>query len=237
MISMLSSGRVTALQNSSMVIPQPQRPGEEEWHTNMLLAGLEPPLQTTMAWSSANGFAYLSNARTSKWGSPSWPNFSADPADPAQYTDAFYELEPACLLPEHLELTASRLFKHVAFESRACGDAIIAALLGQSAGLDAFLPPKRSPAHSSSQLQTTAVLPLNKRWQDGDFSLAATVPAEITPREFAVSLLQRYSYTLASLREHLSYKLTLMTGRHAASLSIHAWRAIRRDEAYATSSL
>jgi hypothetical protein len=203
LISMVSSGQVTALQNISMVIPQPQRPGEEEWHTKMLLAGLEPPLQTTMAWSSANGFAYLSNARTSKWGSASWPNFSADPADPAQYTGAFYELEPACLLPEHLDLSASRLFKHVAFENRVCGDAIIAALLGRSAGLDAFLPPKRHPAHSPSQSQTAAVLPLDKRWQDGDFSLAATVPAEVTSREFAVSLLQRYSYTLVSLRERL----------------------------------
>jgi hypothetical protein len=188
-------------------IVQPKRPTESGWRQSMLQAGLDEPAHSSLFWSSSNGYAYLANETTSAWGTGKWPDFSANATNEA----------PFCLLPRSCfsdptqNISSTALFKHIAFEERQCGDCLIAALLGHhSDGLEAFLPPSLlSHANQTSPIPAAA-LPLTKTWQETDFSLKSVVPHSLSPRQFAVSLLQRYSYTLGDT----SYKfLSMRSGK------------------------
>ena len=99
--------------------------------------------------------------------------------------------------------SSQSLFKRMAFEKPQCGDCAIVVLLAQSGdkGLEAFLP--KIEASNFTYAEDTRTTPppmlgdLDKSWQKTDFSLSALYRESAwSRREYAVRLLQRYSYAI-----------------------------------------
>lgn len=116
--------------------------------------------------------------------------------------------------------STSDVFKRAAFEEPKCGDCVIAAFLGESSrGLEAFLPPSpQTPLQqakktgSQSKLKEEAlltasmespILPLSRDWHDTDFALSKVLPRRMSSRDFATSLLLRYSYVMGGQKARL----------------------------------
>ncbi|KAJ1309903.1 hypothetical protein OPQ81_006664 [Rhizoctonia solani] len=98
-------------------------------------------------------------------------------------------------------VSASDIFKHVAFKEPQCGDCIIQALVGASGrlGLSAFLPPIVHGAKDTAVLKENTIphLPLVSDYRTGDFSLKAVVSDSTTNVRFwAVKMLQRYRFVI-----------------------------------------
>lgn len=85
------------------------------------------------------------------------------------------------------DMSVEDVFKRIAFENPRCGDCVMQSLLGASgkSGFSAFLPESSWHDRSSPQV----ALPLSKNFTDTHYD-------SLGGRARAVSLLQRYSYTI-----------------------------------------
>ena len=118
------------------------------------------------------------------------------------------------------------IFKNVAFAQPRCGDCIIAAALSASGetGLEAFLPPSSQP--DDAAYHTPAGVPyigdFGTDWRLMDFSLKTSSLAEGgTLRDYALRLIQRYSYILGEASMHRYVTGTLLMLQSQANLRTH----------------
>lgn len=101
-------------------------------------------------------------------------------------------------------------FKRIGFQHPECGDCMITALMGASRhpGLEAFLPSRaiRRPRTLRSRKAAEETVPhiggTARDWRDADFSLKTAIGSDWKPRDFAVRLIQRYSYVIGRRSTH-----------------------------------
>lgn len=166
------------------------------------------PGEAKYVFSSQDGYA-LAELKAARKFDNSWPDYS-EPTG----ANAGKEDEPAATFQWDTcwhtgqKWTPVKLFKHMAFANTDCGDYLVTLLVALSGrkGLSAFLPhedavfPAQDAPDPVLRTETTPHLPLNERWQDGDFSLAAVARntgwAGLSSRLFAMMLIQRYAYTM-----------------------------------------
>ena len=104
-------------------------------------------------------------------------------------------------------------FKRLTFQHPECGDCLITALLSNSdyTGLEAFLPSRslRKPRTLRSRKAADENVPYiggnATYWREADFSFKTAIGNDWKPRDFAVRLIQRYSYVIG---EQLDSKLS-----------------------------
>lgn len=169
-------------------------------HELLNVGGLAGPIKTVYQFSSMDGYALSSLGR----GSNGWPTFETgdDNARPRSLTlgvaRCFGGIDYGAKRYTG-DSTSAGLFRRMAYEQPECGDIVIAILLGKSGacGLEAFLP---APASSMDGSHTHASLKLpgmySKTWYAADVSLASVLAGGWTARDYAVRLIQRYSYVI-----------------------------------------
>lgn len=168
-------------------------------------AKIAKPLHTTYVWTSLDGYMHF----LGDGGAEALPDYGKD--DSAS-SATFCSIDiPKCFGSaeffdsqasyDELQRSSTDIFKHLAFGEPTCGDCLIAALLRQSgpAGFEAFLPPpspgrlKGSPPDAVPHIGSW-----EKRWQEADFSRSQNLLFDRGnrwgAREFAIRLIQRYSY-------------------------------------------
>lgn len=131
--------------------------------------GLPNPLETTLDFSSHDGYAFLGLERTTSVPRTSaWPSVAAktstssSPAAPPTAPVCALDLVD-CFGDDFLSLAStgvssvSATFRRIAFDKPQCGDCVIALLVGKSgdAGLEAFLPPASEDDAASSEGATS----------------------------------------------------------------------------------
>lgn len=181
------------------------------------------PKEATYVFSSQDGYA-LADLNVTRRFDDAWPNYSEETHSPANNEDhpvATIDWE-SCWGPEE-KRNPVMLFRRMAFVKPECGDFLITLLVALSGrrGLSAFLPHDSTlfPEISSTvdRTQTTPHLPLNDRWQDGDFSLSGVARntgwAGLSRRIFAMLLIQRYAYTIGSARLKFDMLTTVKSGK------------------------
>jgi hypothetical protein len=101
-------------------------------------------------------------------------------------------------------ISVDDIFKRIAFQHPDCGNCMITALMGAShhTGLEAFLPSRairRSRTLRSRKVAEETVPHIGgttRDWREADFSLKTAIGSHWKPRDFAVRLIQRYSYVI-----------------------------------------
>jgi hypothetical protein len=180
--------------------PTPKRSWSDKAHKKVISeAGITVPTETQLYWSAANGYPYVSgeegNSIFPKYDG-SRQDFCAVSIDVCFGRPGFFDDD----VEEEENFTPDQLMKRVAFERIKCGDCLIAALLARSGdrGFEAFLP-EASKHSNPSTLDTQHTVPLiggwNKTWEGTEFSLNKVVSKDWNRRDFAVRLIQRYTYT------------------------------------------
>ncbi|GAA5842285.1 hypothetical protein JCM9279_005333 [Rhodotorula babjevae] len=188
--------------------------------------GLPKPLETTLDFSSHDGYAFLGlEGTTSTPRISSWPliavKSSESSAGPARAAPPICKLDLVdCFGDDFLSLASTgassvaSTFRRIAFDKPQCGDCIIALLVGKSgeAGLEAFLPPV-SEGDSASvegtaaeeeehvELDVQAVGLEGTDWRTIDFSRwpeREEKGARASLRARCAALIHRYSYSLGS---------------------------------------
>lgn len=210
------------------------RPGRQSYEgrpaTDLLLAAhLQPAQRTPYQFSSMNGFAFMPLGQPSS----TWPDLditTVGPEKPWQVCNISLAL---CFGSEDFfkpsfvgDVTSQTLFKRMAFDRPECGDCVIAALLSYSRkGLDKFLPASHGAAASSpfDPKHSTTPPPLlggwEKSWEGTDFSIAGILgKSGWNLREYAVRLLQRYSYAIGKL-------LRRRVNLDSSADEVHRWHA------------
>ncbi|KAG9003573.1 hypothetical protein FRB93_010991 [Tulasnella sp. JGI-2019a] len=169
-----------------------------------------PKGKTTYQFSSFDGYPY---SNLGPHGYRSFPTFTTKTtAQPRiQHPAMMCTLNSyRCFnLPEDIDpgspaVSASEMFKHVAFRNPDCGDCIISALVTRSGslGLDAFLPGQnrvfpQSIIKDSKASPEPPRLPLTPQWNATDFSLRSiSPPSGMSVREWAVRAIHRYRFVL-----------------------------------------
>ncbi|KAG8904339.1 hypothetical protein FRB99_001885 [Tulasnella sp. 403] len=158
---------------------------------------------TELVYSSFDGYPY---AWLRKAGFRRFPNFTHPvPELPTRSHPALtcrIDLQQCLYPPSNLTLSATEVFKHVAFRVPECGDCIIDALVNRTGtqGLSAFLPsPTRSPPRKSrlfAQTESITRLPLSKQWEWTDFTLANVQFGNLTVRQWVVQAIYRYRFMI-----------------------------------------
>ncbi|KAF8211706.1 hypothetical protein K438DRAFT_1807754 [Mycena galopus ATCC 62051] len=177
--------------------------GSAHWvELNLKQAGFEAPTQTEYTWFSSDGYPLI---RTVK------PN-------PEDTSVRHCTIDIDMCFPSSLSSSLD-VFKRVAFEQLQCGDCLIAHLINKSGptGLGAFLPPPDAPRTLS---QTPS---LAKSWQNTRFFSGMG-------REYAVNLIQRYTYVVGnSPMGFLALRRGYDTNRLANASSSAAFFAVNDD--------
>lgn len=206
--------------------------------TNLIFAGLDLPLRTDTMFSSLDGYAHFESLVALPPGG-TWPSFSSattplssSPVCILDYSTCF---TPSFTQTSSHNLSIDSIFKRVAFEYPKCGDCIIVHLLSTSSltGLSSFLPPP-SPSPSPSHL-TPFTIGLTPSYPPTTFLL----PPLSSPRSLALSLIQRYAYTIGSstthfisIRESTSLARTLSTLSTEGEGGLPTWVALNDDMYY-----
>jgi hypothetical protein len=190
-----------------VLVRKPLRTGtytENYYEDKIQSAGLKRPLGTSFQWSSQDGFPYSGETRSfSSTFDGDEPEFCTILLTKCFGRHDFFELGSGS--PGQRGTTPAQLFKHVAYRRPECGDCIMNALLIASGpqGLSAFLP-KPSEADDKDESRpwedhVPFIGGFSKTWEKVDFSLSAALGGIWKPRDFAVRLIHRYSYTLGEL--------------------------------------
>jgi hypothetical protein len=163
-------------------------------------ASLEAPRETEFKWSSRDGYFYMATYHRT------FPNLDGRPSYFCKISlqkcfgsEFFFDR-----YDEDMSTTSDWLFKNMAYADPKCGDCIIAGLITSSGrdGLEAFLPKVGQLQHefpktaSDGRTEVPYLGDTNKEWIDQDVSLKTTLRDRWTPRDFAVRLIQRYSYVI-----------------------------------------
>lgn len=205
------------------------------------------PQETEYTVSSQDGYALL-DLHPMRKTSEGWPAYDREPDETG---DTKSEEEDEDLLncwDTETGRESVAVFKHVAFEQPKCGDLLVAMLVARSGrrGLSAFLPYEGARLPVVEKLvdksETTPHLPLNDRWQDGDFALEAVTRntgwSGMSRRVFAMSMIQRYAYTIGTssntfqmLTSMQSARSTLQGITKAGGSQAYAFMAINDDMA------
>lgn len=107
-------------------------------------------------------------------------------------------------------VSASNIFKHLAFDQWSCGDCLISALVSASGskGLSAFLPDPAVTYHPvrASVSTPTPSLPLTDDWTRTDFAIDSVIitPDPVNLRTWTLQLLSRYLYVAGDTSQHFS---------------------------------
>lgn len=172
----------------------------DSYATQFHQLGLQPPNQTDYRWSSKNGGFYMVGDHRifpKLDGRPAY--FCKMPLSTCFGSDEFFDMM------EEDYVSTTWLFKNVAYANPRCGDCITAGLVTASGkqGLEAALPPhghleERFPQTNQDDGKGRAPFlgDLSVDWKEMDVSLDAVLRDEWTPRDFAVRLIQRYSYVI-----------------------------------------
>ncbi|KAL8287473.1 hypothetical protein RQP46_003331 [Phenoliferia psychrophenolica] len=192
----------TSAPTSSIIrVFPPVRTTLEDFTSNYDHAGLERPKETTLQFSSSDGYPNFVPFGADARHTP-WPSFSAPKASEEEVV---CEIDvPACFGADFLtspNTTVADVFRRVAHTHPLCGDCVIVQLLSTSSsrGLSAFLPPPpSSPRDPSIPPEVAAVGLGNAPYPHLDFSLP---PSLLPIRERCVALIQRYSYVLGASSE------------------------------------
>lgn len=168
---------------------------------------LSPPAQTTLRFSSLDGYAYdeLRSSSSSRGG---WPTFDdSRPSDACEIArDCFSE---AFWVPGGGgEADVVGTLKRVAFERPRCGDCVIRALVSSSGtrGLEAFLPPLED---GGDEAAPGAPIALQATYETAEFKPAS--------RSQAISLIARYSYVVGDS----PFRFKRVTGPGSALVGLH----------------
>ncbi|BGP12919.1 hypothetical protein JCM10213v2_000836 [Rhodosporidiobolus nylandii] len=164
------------------------------------------PQETTFEFLSQDGFCLFaaddSHEATIPHWAGSWPSFapSADNGvgSPCAlrlvdcFGEAFLDVSQGAASTD-----ASELLKRIAFERPECGDCLIVQLLAKSGerGLEAFLPEKVEKEQLDRSLEVVTVGTSGMIWKELDFN---TVLSGASRRQQAISLIQRYAYSIGT---------------------------------------
>ena len=180
----------------------PKRTWDDTSHKEIIKdAGITVPNDTEIYWSAMNGYPYASGEE----GNHIFPSF--DGADSSFCTISIGEcfgrpgfFENDDLAEGETTLNPEEVLKRVAFGKIKCGDCLIGALLSQSGerGFEAFLPDQKDhkrPSKIDTRKELAVIGGWNKHWQDTDFAIKKVVPKGWNRRDFAVRLIQRYTFS------------------------------------------
>lgn len=169
-------------------------------------AGLSRPEATTYQFSSADGYALVPIGQLVS----GWPTYSgiASSGKPHARTMSLEKCFDGVDFATHAysgNTSSVALFKRMAFEQPDCGDLAIAVLLGRSGskGLEAFLPSTSDKLGIEMEAAPPLLGGRAKTWEAADFSLDNAVQGKWTARDYAVRLLQRYSYIIGDTKSLL----------------------------------
>lgn len=215
---------------------------------NLNASQFSVPQETEYIVSSQDGYALL-DLHPMRKTNEGWPAFDREPDETGDTKEEEEEDEGLlnCWDTESGRDSVA-LFKHIAFEESKCGDFLVAMLVAQSGrrGLSAFLPHKGASLPlvegAVDKSETTPHLPLNHRWQEGDFTLSAVTRntgwSGMPRRIFAMSMIQRYAYTIGRspntfqmLTSIESARNTLQGISNAGGSRAYAFMAINDDMA------
>lgn len=178
----------------------PRRTWDDSAHKQIIEdAGITVPNETQLYWTAANGYPYVSGEE----GNHVFPaydgandNFCTVSINECFGRPGFFDDDSE---EEMSTFTPEDLMKHASFARHKCGDCLIAALLSKSGsrGFEAFLPDPKADKHDSSidtQTRVTLIGGWDKAWQNATYKLKETVSKEWNRRDFAVRLIQRYTF-------------------------------------------
>ncbi|GAA5980439.1 hypothetical protein JCM10908_001655 [Rhodotorula pacifica] len=189
----------------STIVPPYRRTTLADLQRRSLEAGLPTPLLTSFPFSSADGYAYTNihaPPGEAHNGKPIWPVL----AEQSGRVDSICTLDfDRCFGPDFLSrpdknnIAIDEVYRRVAYAQPDCGDCIIALLVGKSGprGFEAFLPRPSDSHDSPPDEQPTEAVAIgldSTKWQHVD--LGMPVGDVRARRQQAVSLIQRYAYTL-----------------------------------------
>lgn len=183
----------------------PKRTWSDAAHKEVIQrAGITVPNETQLYWTAMNGYPYVSGEE----GNHVFPNY--DGAKPDFCTINIGECfgRPGFFDDDSgPTLNPEEALKRVAFDKIKCGDCLIAALLAKSGerGFDAFLPDKethRKPSKVNTQKEVALIGGWNKHWNDTGFAIRKVVPSGWNRRDFAVRLIQRYTFSFGQPFAH-----------------------------------
>ncbi|GAA5942317.1 uncharacterized protein JCM15063_002968 [Sporobolomyces koalae] len=205
-------------QKSLVPVQAPARASLEALNKHYPQTGLPALRETEVRFLSADGYALfdLENQNFAQAGPAQrdWPSFNPTrdtplPESIGSEQDANQVGEPVCLLDldscfgtDFFDLSNANLvsaqdtFKRIAFEQPRCGDCLIVKLMSQSGekGLEAFVPHPEDAGSSQAPNSVAVVGTTGTSWQDVDFNREQV--SNETVRDFAISLIQRYSYAV-----------------------------------------
>lgn len=180
----------------------PKRIWNDAKHKEILHnAGVTVPNETELYWSAMNGYPYVSGEE----GNHIFPNYDGARPDFCAVSIGDCFGRPGFFDDDDEEtLNPEELLKRVAFDKIKCGDCLIGALLAQSGerGLEAFLPEKttQGPISKIYTRQHVALIGgWDKHWQATEFAVRKVVPKGWNRRDFAVRLIQRYTFSFGKL--------------------------------------
>ncbi|GAA6059108.1 hypothetical protein JCM10212_002079 [Sporobolomyces blumeae] len=198
---------------TTIAVETPRRKTLASLAASFGMSGVPPPKQTRLDFSSQDGYLYFGLEATSMvpqyekgWPSFDQPFASGEQEETPGPSGPVCELDlEFCFGGDFLDPTSStsfsveETFKRIAFAEPSCGDCLIAHLVGRSGktGLDAFLPAMVRSDDSVRRSDAVDAIGLGgTTWDDLDFLRDAKQSGSL--REFATSLIQRYSYALGS---------------------------------------
>ncbi|SCZ92054.1 BZ3500_MvSof-1268-A1-R1_Chr5-3g08306 [Microbotryum saponariae] len=198
--------------------------------------GLPRALESRYSFSSKDGYAFFKPAPKSilPTMAQDWPRFDQrhsaqldeDLGVPPRSSPCTIDDLSVCFPKNFLDaesnstMSVDETFRRLAFEQPKCGDCFIVQLLAKSGelGLTKFLPDAVKQDEEDAEIPVEVIGGTDKKWHDvtsfrGDLK-------GFTQRQRAVSLIQRYSYTMAdtSTRFH-SMRSPLPLMRDLAALS------------------
>lgn len=188
------------------------RPGRQSYegqpsHDIHISAHLYPAQRTPYQFSSMNGYAFMPLAQPSS----TWPDLDGTTVSPEKPWQVCNISVAVCFGSEDYfkpnfigDVTSQTLFKRMAFDRPECGDCAIAAILSHShKGLEPFLPAAHGKSASSPFDPKHATTPppqlgsWEKSWEETNFGISDVLgDSAWNVREYAVRLLQRYSYAI-----------------------------------------
>lgn len=198
----------------------PKRTWSDAAHKEIIKsAGITVPNETEIYWSAMNGYPYVSGEE----GNHIFPNY--DGSNSAFCTvsigecfgrPGFFDTDKEELEPT---LSPEELLKRVAFDDVKCGDCLIAALLARSGerGFEAFLPEKTDHPRASkvdTQRNIAVIGGRSKNWQGAEFAVKKVVPKGWNRRDFAVRLIQRYTFSYGESDRRFSLTFVAVLKRY-----------------------
>ncbi|GAA5941932.1 hypothetical protein JCM10213_004338 [Rhodosporidiobolus nylandii] len=192
--------------SSTLYASSPRRTSLSALANASSFSALPSAQETTFEFLSQDGFCLFaaddSHEATIPHWAGSWPSFapSADNGvgSPCAlrlvdcFGEAFLDVSQGAASTD-----ASELLKRIAFERPECGDCLIVQLLAKSGerGLEAFLPEKVEKEQLDRSLEVVTVGTSGMIWKELDFN---TVLSGASRRQQAISLIQRYAYSIGT---------------------------------------